>query len=100
MELQDPLGLEGKVVDGFLKIDRAHAQGGWSVVYKAHHLGLDQPVAVKCLFVRVQLSNELDDLVIARFRSEARLHYVLARGSLAIVQSLSLGTVATSRGDV
>lgn len=36
----DTFGLLGRILDGALRIDRVAAAGGFSVVYRAFHLGL------------------------------------------------------------
>jgi serine/threonine protein kinase len=94
----DPFGLTGQVIDAQLRVDRAVGEGGFSVVYKGHHLGLDEPVAIKCLKLSTALDDELVDSFIRRFRDESRICYRLSRGNLDIVRSITSGTTTTPAG--
>jgi eukaryotic-like serine/threonine-protein kinase len=61
--------VEGAVLQGKFRIDGALGSGGMGLVIRAHHLGLDQPVALK--FIRPEL---IDDAVATeRLRREARV---------------------------
>src|SRR6185436_15171214 len=62
-----PLLGDGLIADKY-RIDEQIAEGGMGVVYRATHLDLDQPVAIKV--VRPDLAH--NELVIARFLNEAR----------------------------
>lgn len=58
----------GQTLDGKYQILRTLGEGGMGVVYEAHHLRLEQQVAVKCL-----LPALMDDrTLVARFEREAR----------------------------
>jgi serine/threonine protein kinase len=58
----------GDILDGKYRVDRVLGSGGMGVVIAAHHLGLDQKVAIKLLLPEV-----LDDPeAAARFEREAR----------------------------
>ena len=46
---EDPFGWVGHVLDDKYRIDSVVGEGGFGVVYRAHHLGFEQTVAVKCL---------------------------------------------------
>jgi eukaryotic-like serine/threonine-protein kinase len=58
----------GQTLDGRYRIDSVLGRGGMGVVYKATHIRLDAPCAVKILH-RELVSNQL---AIERFRREAR----------------------------
>jgi len=58
----------GQVVANKYRVDRAIGQGGMGVVAAAHHLELDQPVAIKFLNPQLGVSGE----ALERFRREAR----------------------------
>jgi hypothetical protein len=45
----DPFGLVGQVLDGQCRVDEMVGEGGFSAVYRGHHQGLDEPIALKCL---------------------------------------------------
>src|SRR3954454_1571641 len=58
----------GDVLDGKYRVDHVLGSGGMGVVIAAHHLGLDQKVAIKLLLPEI-----LDDPeAAARFEREAR----------------------------
>jgi serine/threonine protein kinase len=88
----DPFGVVGQVLDGQFRVDRVVGEGGFSVVYKGHHLGLDEPIAVKCLKLPAALGSALVESFVRRFRDESRLHYRLSQGNLAIARSIASGT--------
>jgi eukaryotic-like serine/threonine-protein kinase len=68
---QDPL--VGTTLEGRFRVDRVVGSGGFGVVYAAHHLTLDVPVAVKALRPRPDLSAEHRALVLSRFAEEAQI---------------------------
>ena len=88
----DPYGLVGQVLDGQFRVDRPIGEGGFSVVYRGQHVGLDEPVAVKCLKLQAQLGSALVETFIRRFRDESKIHYRLSRGSLHIARTIAAGT--------
>ncbi len=49
MKTRDPFGLVGTVLDGRYRVDDVVAEGGFGVVYRAHHVSLDRAVALKAL---------------------------------------------------
>ena len=60
-------GLEGEeVVDGRYRLERKLGEGGMGVVYRARHLELERPFALKLIHPRF-----LSDSLLARFRREA-----------------------------
>jgi serine/threonine protein kinase len=88
----DPFGVVGQVLDGQFRVDKVVGEGGFSVVYKGHHLGLDEPIAVKCLKLPSALGSALVESFVRRFRDESRLHYRLSQGNLYIARSNASGT--------
>jgi serine/threonine protein kinase len=75
--------LEGKTIGG-CRIGEKIGQGGMGVVYKAHHLGLDIPVAVKVLTNLSEIPDAQE-----RFLREARIAAKLRHPS--IVGVLNVG---------
>src|SRR5258706_6404982 len=59
---------EGDVLAGKYRIDRILGAGGMGVVVAAHHLRLDERVAIKFLLPEMMMSGES----VARFEREAR----------------------------
>jgi serine/threonine-protein kinase len=88
----DLYGLVGQVLDGQFRVDRVIGEGGFSVVYRGQHVGLDEPVAIKCLKLQTQLGSALVEAFIRRFRDESKIHYRLSRGSLHIARTIAAGT--------
>jgi serine/threonine protein kinase len=88
----DPFGLIGQVLDGHFRVDRWVGEGGFSVVYQGTHVGLSEPIAVKCLKLPFSLGSALVESFVRRFRDESRLHYRLSQGNLHIVRSIASGT--------
>ena len=99
MAVADPFGLIGQIIDGQLRVDKVIGEGGFSIVYKGEHLGLGEPIAIKCLKLPRKLDPKLADAFGKRFKDEGRLLYRLSQGSLYIVRSITSGTcIATSTG--
>ncbi len=92
----DPFGLKGQILDGQYRVDEVVGEGGFGVVYRGHHLGLREPIAVKCLRLPPQLgSPAVEASFVQRFRDESRLYYRLSQGSLHIVRSIAAGTTVS-----
>ena len=88
----DLYGLLGQILDGQFRVDRAVGEGGFSIVYRGHHLGLDEPVAIKCLKLQPQLGSAIVENFVRRFRDESRIHYKLSKSSLSIARTIGAGT--------
>lgn len=88
----DPLGLLGQILDGQYRVERFVGEGGFGVVYAGQHLGLSEPIAIKCMKLPAQLSPALVESFVQRFRDESRLHYKLSQGNLHIARTIAAGT--------
>jgi serine/threonine protein kinase len=88
----DPFGLAGQVLDGQFRVDRFVGEGGFSIVYRGTHVGLSEPIAIKCLKLPMALGSALVETFVRRFRDESRLHYKLSQGNLHIARSIASGT--------
>ena len=96
---RDPFDLVGDVLDGQFRVVAFAGEGDLSVVYKGHHIGVDAPVAIKCLNLPTTLDGALVRPLVETFREASRLHYTLARGNLNIAQSIASGsTLAPATG--
>ena len=84
VSLAEEEDLNGQVVGG-CKIMEKLGQGGMGAVYKAHHVGLDKPVALKVLPIRFTD----DSSFVERFSREARSAAKLEHPN--IVQVLNVG---------
>ncbi len=58
----------GTVLDGRYKIEKVLGEGGMGLVYKARHITLNKPLAIKVLKAEVSKDQE----IVARFRQEAQ----------------------------
>lgn len=96
--LQDAFGLAGSVLEGQFRVDRVVGEGGFGVVYRGHHLALDQPIAIKVLKGLDGGDARVNGLMLEKFRAEARLLYTLSQSSLNIVRSLHSSAVTTPSG--
>jgi serine/threonine-protein kinase len=92
MRVTDPFDLVGQTIDGQLRVDSVVGEGGFSVVYRGEHVGLAEPVAIKCLKLPGKLSPAVADSFARRFRDEGRIMYRLSKGNLDIVRSIASGT--------
>lgn len=88
----DPFGLIGQVLDGQFRVDSFAGEGGFSAVYRGFHLGLREPIAIKCLKLPPALGSAIVESFVHRFRDESRLLYRLSQGNLHIVRCLACGT--------
>jgi serine/threonine protein kinase len=84
--------MAGQVLDGQFRVDHFVGEGGFSIVYKGTHVGLSEPIAIKCLKLPTALGSALVESFVKRFRDESRLHYKLSQGNLHIVRSIASGT--------
>jgi serine/threonine protein kinase len=91
----DPFGLIGQVLDGQFRVDRFVGEGGFSTVYRGLHIGLNEPIAVKCLKLPPRLGSALVESFVQRFRDESRIHYRLPQGHLHIARSIASGTMTS-----
>jgi eukaryotic-like serine/threonine-protein kinase len=93
----DPFGLIDQVLDGQFQVEKYVGEGGFSSVYKGISVGLNEPIAIKCLKLPQALGSALVESFVKRFRDESRIHYKLSQGNLHIVRSIASGTtIATT----
>jgi serine/threonine protein kinase len=86
--------LTGQVLDGQYRVEAYVGEGHFSVVYNGRHLGLDEPIAIKCLKLDHRVDAALVTSFVAHFRDESRIQYRLSQGSLNICRSIASGTFA------
>ena len=98
----DIFGLGGFVIDGQFHVAEAVGEGGFSVVYKGTHLGLKEPIAIKCLKLKTKSKDpRVIESFTQRFWDESRIMYRLSQGNLNIVRAMSTGsTLAPATGEV
>lgn len=93
----DALGFVGTTVEQ-VRFDACVDAGGFGLVYRGRHLGLDEEVAIKCLRIAQGNANgELRETLAMRFRDETKILYRLSQGSLDIVRCIGGGAVAAPK---
>ena len=95
---KDPFDWVGHVIDGKYRVDSVVGEGGFGVVYRAHHPGFEQPVAVKCLKLKPSLGEATRDEFLKRFIAEGKLLHQLSRATADIVQALDVGVTTSPIG--
>lgn len=97
-EAPDPFQWVGAVVDGKYRVDGVVGEGGFGIVYKGHHLGFEQTVALKCLLVPDALVGEERERFFSGFMAEGRILHQLSRATAGIVQALDVGATTSPSG--
>src|ERR1700759_5690383 len=88
---EDPFGWVGATLAGKYQIDAVVGRGGFGVVYRAHHLGFNEKVAIKFLRMPETLVGRARDEIEANFLAEGRLLHQLSKATAGIVQALDVG---------
>ena len=96
--LSDPFGLVGSVIDRQFRVDAVVGEGGFGVVYKGWHLSLDQPVALKALKMPEARDASTQGELLAKFREEAKITYVLSQATLSVVRIIDFGATKAPTG--
>ncbi|MGK3960644.1 SUMF1/EgtB/PvdO family nonheme iron enzyme [Sorangium sp. So ce118] len=99
MAPSDPFGWVGATIGGKYRLDAVIGEGGFGVVYRGHHLGLDEPVAVKCLKMLGSLPPAEREAFQRMLLNEGRLLHRLSRASAGIVQALDAGAAVSPSGE-
>src|SRR5450755_2394507 len=84
---EDVFGIVGSVIAGAYHVEAVVAEGGFGVVYRAHHGGFRAPVALKLLKVPPQ-SSEQQAAFLELFRAEAELLFRLSASLPTVVRPL------------
>ena len=107
----DPVRPVGQLLDGQYRVDALVGEGGFSAVYRGTHMGLGEPIAIKCLKLShgarasrcaatppsqgpatPVMSSVVLDSFVKRFRDEGRILYKLSQGNLNVVRCIASGT--------
>jgi eukaryotic-like serine/threonine-protein kinase len=91
----DAFGIVGTLQAGAFQVEQVVAEGGFAVVYRAHHVAFRAAVALKCLKVPSALTAEQQREFLERFREEAELLFRLSAGIPSVVRPLHVGTLET-----
>ncbi|HET9932359.1 MAG TPA: serine/threonine-protein kinase [Polyangiaceae bacterium] len=96
--IADPFGLIGTIVDGRYRVERVAGQGGFGIVYRAHHLGFESPIALKILKLPERWTSAARTARIANFQREGRMLFELSLIHPSIVRAFETGTVTGPDG--
>lgn len=94
---EDVFGIVG-TTQGPYRVESVVAEGGFGVVYRAHHDAFRAPVALKCLKVPGKLSEKDQADFLERFREEAEVMFRLSASIPAVVRPLHVDVIVTSTG--
>ncbi len=92
---EDHFGIVGTVQAGAYRVEAVVAEGGFGVVYRAHHDAFQAPVALKCLKMPQQLSAAHQQEFLAKFREEAALLFRLSASIPSVVRPLHVDQLVT-----
>ena len=95
---EDFFGLSGHVIDGQFHAQGVAGEGGFSVVYRGQHLTMREPIAIKCL--KLKLKNTDEQIVASftqRFFDESRIMYRLSQGNLNIARAITTGVTVSPK---
>jgi serine/threonine protein kinase len=92
----DPFKLIGTIVDGRYRVEKVAGQGGFGIVYRAHHLSFESPVALKVLKVARSTEPNGRSEQLARFKREGKVLFELCSLHPSIVRAFETGTIASS----
>jgi serine/threonine protein kinase len=84
----DVFGIIGTTQCGSFHVERAVAEGGFAVVYRALHGAFRAPVALKCLKMPGSLNAEQRAEFLEKFRAEAELMFRLSASISEVVRPL------------
>lgn len=94
----DRFGIVGRIVARTYQVEDVVAEGGFGVVYRAHHKGFRAKVALKCLKIPVDLTEDQRRQFLEQFRSEAEVLFRLTSRIHGIVRPLHVDAFHTDDG--
>lgn len=93
----DVFGIVGSLQAAVFRVERVVAEGGFGVVYRAHHEGFKAAVALKCLKIPGAFSAEQRQQFLQKFQEEGEVLFRLSALIPSVVRPLHVGTLETSR---
>jgi eukaryotic-like serine/threonine-protein kinase len=94
---EDVFGIVGSVIAGAYHVEGVVAEGGFGVVYRAHHGGFRAPVALKLLKVPQQNPAQRAEFL-ELFRAEAELLFRLSASLPTVVRPLHVDAFLAGDG--
>ena len=95
---EDLFGIVGTVIASAYHVESVVAEGGFGVVYRAHHGGFRAPVALKCLKVPQHLGQDYRDRFLEQFHAEAQVMFRLSASIANVVRPLHVDVMTTPQG--
>jgi eukaryotic-like serine/threonine-protein kinase len=93
---EDVFGIVGSLQAAVFRVERVVAEGGFGVVYRAHHQGFKAAVALKCLKIPGAFSAEQRQAFLQKFQEEGEVLFRLSALIPSVVRPLHVGTLETS----
>jgi len=94
---EDVFGIVGSLQAAVFRVERVVAEGGFGVVYRAHHEGFKAAVALKCLKIPGAFSAEQREGFLQKFQEEGEVLFRLSALIPSVVRPLHVGTFETSK---
>lgn len=94
---EDVFGIVGSLQAAVFRVERVVAEGGFGVVYRAHHEGFKAAVALKCLKIPGAFSAEQRQSFLLKFQEEGEVLFRLSALIPSVVRPLHVGTLETSK---
>jgi eukaryotic-like serine/threonine-protein kinase len=95
---EDLFGIVGTVIASAYHVESVVAEGGFGIVYRAHHGGFRAPVALKCLKVPQHLGKDYRDRFLEQFHAEAQVMFRLSASIANVVRPLHMDVMTTPKG--
>jgi serine/threonine protein kinase len=94
----DRFGIVGRLVASAYQVESVVAEGGFGVVYRAHHGGFRAPVALKCLKVPQHLGGDQQARFLEQFRAEGEVMFRLSASLPSVVRPLHVDAMTAPSG--
>ncbi len=94
---EDVFGIVGSLQAAVFRVERVVAEGGFGVVYRAHHEGFKAAVALKCLKIPGAFTAEQRQAFLEKFQEEGEVLFRLSALIPSVVRPLHVGTLETSK---
>src|ERR1041384_2499830 len=93
----DVFGIVGSLQAAVFRVERVVAEGGFGVVYQAHHEGFNAAVALKCLKVPGSFTAEQRLAFLQKFQEEGEVSFRLSTLIPSVVRPLHVGTLESAQ---
>ena len=95
---KDPFEWVGQTIDEQFTVEEVVGEGGFAVVYRGHHKGFDEKVAIKALKFPAKLGEAERAKFLESFQAEGKLLRKLSSADAGIVQALDVGAATSPNG--